>query len=108
MVRAIIFSALVAFASSVYAAGSLVNINGGHHIGVNDINLQGLGQEAVDARGTVVRDVVQNVDVLGDHEFVDAPAAGTRPVRPTRPTHPAAPHEHGPECAHSHGLCKSN
>lgn len=108
MVRAtVIVSALFALASTVYAKGTLVNVDGGHHIGVNNLNLQGLGQEAVDARGTAVRDLVQNVDVLDgddDEYFVPASNGGRRPNRISRPE----VHEHTHDCHHDdhHGLCK--
>lgn len=103
-----IVSALLAFTSSVFAAGKLINIDGGDHIGVNDINLQNFGHEAVDARGAQFRDIGQNIDILdgdfdGEDVLVGPPVRGTRPTRVTNPV----VHEHTGDCGHhDHGLCK--
>lgn len=70
MVRAtIVISAVFALAASVSAVprGSLIDVNSGHHLGVNNVNLQGAGQHLVDGRGIEVKDAVQRVDV-GGHE----------------------------------------
>jgi hypothetical protein len=87
MVRAtVIISAVFALAASVSAipTGQLINVDGGHHIGLNDVNAQELGQEFVDARGFTLKDAVQRIAIADGHHLLkreETPAGTLRIAR---------------------------